>query len=370
MLVYACVSYDLHLIDRGRLALKHTHLEINRVTLHIHLHRIHIEEQVSAVRIEFAYRIIIPRQSVIQGLEVIYIARFHTQYRIQIIIGIHRITYPFDRTDIVFVSFADCHIDIHACRILRIRHYAVGDDIRVTVTVLVIFLNHRLFVFLIFLGDELLGAEEVDDIVIVRLLHRLVDLAVRQGLITGDIDLSDLGLRFLVNSDQHPYIPRMIRIVLLNHMHLCIMKSLLRQVFLDHRLRMVLQIRCHLASLTNTGFHLHILSLAFLQSLIAHLADTRALLQRNDQPYLVTLDLLCLNLHRREQALLPETFDRLGDLVSRHLNLISHRQAGEADQHEILIAVRPFHFNPCNLVGLTRHPVLNLLRLQREKDKG
>ena len=78
MLVYACITYDFHLIDGCRFTFVHSHLKVNGVVLHIHLHRFHIEKEVSSVGIEFAHRIVVVDQAVVQRLEVIYIAGFDT----------------------------------------------------------------------------------------------------------------------------------------------------------------------------------------------------------------------------------------------------------------------------------------------------
>ena len=225
---------------------------------------------------------------------------------------------------------------------------------------LVVLLDDRLFVLLILLANEFLGSEEVDDIVIVGLLHRLVDLAMGEVLVSGDIDLADLGLDFLIHADEDLDVARMIHIILLNHMHFGVVETFLREVFLDHRLSVVLEVRRHLRALADTGFDFDILALTFLESLVAHLADTRALGELDDEPYLGALNLLRLDLDIGEETLFPEAFDGLGDLVSRHFNLISHSQTGETDEHEVFVAIGAFHLDTGYLVCLTRHAVLNL----------
>ena len=297
MLVHARVSFYSYLIDSSRLTFVHAHLEINRVVRNIHLHGVNIEEEIAVIGIQLAHRIIIVGQAVIEGLEIIHITRFDTQRSIQELIRINRVTHPFDGADVVFIPLADGHIDIYTVGVFRVRYYRVCYNIRVSITVFIIFLDYRLFVFLILLGHEFLGAEKVHDIVIVGLFHRLVDLAVSQGVVAGDINLADLGFRLLIDSNQHLYVPGTILIVALDNMHHGVMEPLLRQIFLDHCFGVVLKVRRHLGTLTDTGFHLYILALAFLKSLIPHLADTRTLLQVDDQPYLCSLDLLCPNLY-------------------------------------------------------------------------
>ena len=369
MLVHTRVADDVHLVDGSRLAFVHAHLKIDGVILHVYLHRLDVEEQISAVGIEFAHRIVVSRQTVIQRLEVIDIAGLDAQRGVQELVRIHGVAYPFDRTDIVFVAFAHRHIDIHTRRVFGIRHHAVRHDIGVAITVLVVFLDDRRFVFLVFLGHEFLSAEEVDDVVIIRLLHRLVDLQVGQGFVAGNVNLAHFGLGLAVHADQHAHITRTVRIFLLDHMHFGVVESFLCKVFLDDGLRMVLEVRRHLRTLLDTRLHLQVLFLAFLQALVPHFADTRTLLQRNHQPYLTAFYLLRFDLHAGEQALLPEPLDGFRYLVAGHFYLVTDSQAGETDQHKILVVVCAFHFDAGYLVGLASHAVLDLLSLQRPKDK-
>ena len=149
MLIDTRVSDNLDLIDGRRLTFVHTHLEINRVIRYVHFHRFYIEEQVSAVGVQFAHRIVVSRQTVVEGLKVIDVTRFDTERHIQNLVRINGVTHPLDRTNVVLVTFADGHIDIDARRIFGVRYHAIGYDIRVTITVLIVFLYHRLLVFFI-----------------------------------------------------------------------------------------------------------------------------------------------------------------------------------------------------------------------------
>ena len=80
----------------------------------------------------------------------------------------------------------------------------------------------------------------------------------------------------------------------------------------------------------------------------------------DDEPYLGALNLLRLDLDGREETLFPEAFDGLGDLVSRHFDLVADRQAGETDEDEVFVAIGAFHLDTGNLVCLTRHAVFDL----------
>ena len=83
-----------------------------------------------------------------------------------------------------------------------------------------------------------------------------------------------------------------------------------------------------------------------------HLRDTWTLLQLDLQPDLITLDLRGENLHIREEAMLPETLDRLGDLITRHTHLIAYGETGEADQHIIIIILDTRNLDVGNLIFL------------------
>ena len=224
----------------------------------------------------------------------------------------------------------------------------------------VVFLDDSDFVFLVFLSDKFLCAEEVDDVVVVGFFHRLVDLSVGECFVAGEVYFTHFGLGFLVDSQQHFDIARMVLVVLLQHIHFGIVETFLSEVFFDDSLGVVLEVRRHLRALTDTHFDFHIFFLAFLESFVAHFAHTRALLQVDDQPYLVAFDLFRTDLNRREQTLFPETFDGLGDLVAGHFDLIAYGESGEADEDKILIAVSALHLDACYLVGLTRHAVFDI----------
>ena len=90
-----------------------------------------------------------------------------------------------------------------------------------------------------------------------------------------------------------------------------------------------------------------------------YLRDTWTLLQLDLQPDLIPLDLGGQNLHIREKTMLPETLDRLGDLISGHTHLVSHRQTRKANQHIIIIILDTRNLNVGNLI---------FLRCQRIRD--
>ena len=129
---------------------------------------------------------------------------------VQLLVRIHRISHPLDVTDIVFVTLKDLQIYIHTSRIIGTRNDTIGDDVGIPITQFVVLLNHGFLVVLILFFHELLGAEEVDDIVIIGLLHHLVYLVVAQGFVTIDIDMRHLGLDIFIHRNQHFDIARVV----------------------------------------------------------------------------------------------------------------------------------------------------------------
>ena len=140
------------------------------------------------------------------------------------------------------------------------------------------------------------------------------------------------------------------------------MESFLREVFLDDGLGMVFDVRCHLTALSDACFYLDLFAFAFLESFVLHFAHARPLLEDDDEPYFVSFDLACFDLHVGEQALFPEALDGFGDLRSGYFDLVAYGQAGEADQHEVFVTVRSLHLDTGDLIGLVaREAVLDLL---------
>ena len=174
----------------------------------------------------------------------------------------------------------------------------------------------------------------------------------RQSLVARDINLAYLGLGFLIYIDGYLDIAGVVLVVELQHLHLSIVETLLRQVLLDHRLGVVGEVGRHLAAVADTYLDLYILPLAFFESVIRHIGHTRALLKRNLQPHLLPLNLFCLNFNIGEKALLPETLNGLRDLIARNLNLVAYSQTGETDQHEVFVTVGSDDLDACYLVGL------------------
>ena len=98
----------------------------------------------------------------------------------------------------------------------------------------------------------------------------------------------------------------MIHIIKLINLDFCLAETLILQVFSYNLLRSILQIRRHLSSLLDAHFDLNIFYLTLFQSIVNKLRYTRTLLERNLNPYLITFNLLSLELDIRKKTLLPE----------------------------------------------------------------
>ncbi len=227
MLIDARVARDVDLIDSCGLALVHTHLEVDTVVLDIDFDRLHIEKQIAAIGIQLRDGIIIALQTLVEHLEIVGVALFDTQRGIEQLVGIDRVADPVDIAHVVFLALADGHIDIDTSGVVGVRNDAVRHDVGIAVTDFVILFDDGKLVLLVLFGDEFFGSEEVDDIVIIRLLHRLVDLRVGQRLVAGDINLAHFCFGLLIHVDGYLDIARVVLIVELQHLHLGIVESLL-----------------------------------------------------------------------------------------------------------------------------------------------
>ena len=275
MLINTRVTDDVDAVNRRRFAFVHAHLKVYRVTRYGYLHRINIEEQIASVSIEFCHSVIVRLQTLVQQLQVIYVAFLDAQRHIQVLVRINGIAHPRDIPHVVFLTLADGHVDVHAIRVIRIRHHAIRHNIRVTITDLVVLLDNRRLVFLVLFGHELFRAEQVRDMVIVGLLHRMVNLRMRQRLVTRDINLPDLRLHFLIDVDSHFHVAHLIAVWELQHLYFGIVETFLRKVFLDDGFRAVAQVRRHLRAFRDANFHLKVFFLTFLQTVIHHFGHAR-----------------------------------------------------------------------------------------------
>ena len=277
-----------------------------------------------------------------------------------------RITHEANIFQIVFLTFIHFQEDIYLL-LVKVR-YAIGQQYGVAITMLVIFSDYIFLIVLIFLSRELLRAEHLHDTgfpvvrqaeLLVRLLHRLLQLPGGQFFVTLKIDTMDLGLFILIDIDIHDHLALVRGIVLLLDLNIHVLKAFAIEELLDHDLGTVHNVRRHLETFLQAQLRLQVLTLAFLDPVVIDLRDTRTLLQLDLQPNLVALDLRRQDLHIRKQAMFPKTLHCCSDLLSRYGNLIAYRQAREADQHKIIIILDTRNLYIRDLVFLRGQRVRN-----------
>ena len=252
------------------------------------------------VRIEFSNRIVILVKTFVEFDKVIGISFLNTQNRIEVIIWINGITYPRDVTKDILITLINSEIHIHTSRVIRRLNDTICYDLCIAITNLVVFFNDKFFVIFELLLHKLLGTEEIDNIIIIGLLHRTVDLGMRKRLVTCDIQLTYTSLVFLVDIDRHLHITRASRVIELKYLDLGMIETFLLEILGNDFLSTICEVGSHLTTLLDAHFDFQVLLFGFLQSIIDDFRDTRALLERNLQPDLITLDLSCLELDIRE----------------------------------------------------------------------
>ena len=359
MLIDTGVADDVDFVDGGRLPLVHAHLVVDGVAVDTHLDGLDIEEEVALVGVEFGDGIIVLVEAFVEFLEVVGVAALDAEDGVEVFVGVNGVADPCDVAEEVLCALIDSEIDIDAGGIFGGTDYAVGDDLGVAVADFVVLLNDQLLVILKLLRDEFLGAEEVDDVVVVGLLHGVVDLVVSQRLIARDVDVSDFGFRLFVHVDSHFDVARVVFVVELEHLDFGIVEAFFGKIFGDDFLCTVGEVGRHLSAFLYAYFDFDVLFLALFQAVICHIGDTGTLFEGYLEPYLVTLNLGGFDFNIGEEPLFPEAFERLGDLVARHLNLVAHCQTGEADEDEILVTVGSRDADTCDFVGLALHGVLD-----------
>ena len=298
ILIQTIVTIDDNPVDRRLRSLLDTDLQGDRVVLDLHLNRIGVEEEVTVIEIDVRHRVLVRTQTLCQFLLVIDLTRLHAQDGSQIIGRVLRITDKPDILQEILLSLNDLQEDIHL--LLIVVHHTIRNQDGVAVTELIILRDQVLLIVLILLGRELLGAEHLEDTgfpvvieaeLLVRLLHRLLQRAGGQFLITLEIDPVDLCLLVLVDIDIDNHLTLVRGIILLLNIDLDILKALIIEETLDDRLRTVHHVRCNLITLPQSETSLQILTFAFLDTRIMHLRYTGPLFQLYFQPDLITLNL-------------------------------------------------------------------------------
>ena len=273
ILIQTIVTIDDNPVDRRLRSLLDTDLQGDRVVLDLHLNGIGVEEEVTVIEIDVRHRVLVRTQTLRQFLLVIDLTRLHAQDGSQIIGRVLRITDKPDILQEILLSLDDLQEDIHL--LLIVVYHTIRNQDGVAITELIILRDQVLLIVLILLGRELLGAEHLEDTgfpvvieaeLLVRLLHRLLQRAGGQFLITLEIDPVDLCLLVLVDIDIDNHLTLVRGIILLLNIDLDILKALVIKETLDNRLRTVHHVRRNLITFLQAKTSLQILTLAFLDT--------------------------------------------------------------------------------------------------------
>ncbi len=113
------VSGDDYLVDGGYLPLVDSHLEVDGVIFHAHLHGCQLEKQVAVVQVYPVHRILVNKKPVIQHLLVKHIPLLDAQHRSQEFGRVLGIPDPLHITEVVFVPLLQVDIKINPVFLIR-----------------------------------------------------------------------------------------------------------------------------------------------------------------------------------------------------------------------------------------------------------
>ena len=360
--IQAIVTLDDHLVDRSLRTLLNTDLQRDRVALHVGLDRIGVEEEVAIVEVDVRHGIVVGAQTLVQLLLVIHLAGLHAQHGHQVVRCVLRVTHETNIFQVVLLSLLNLEMDIYL--LLVIVPNAIREQHRIAITMLVVLCDHIVLIILILFGRELLGAEHLQDTglpvvveaeLLVRLLHRLLQVASGECGVAFERDSMDLRLLVFINIDVYNDLSLVCGIVFLLDLYVNILKALSIEELLDHQFGTIHNVWSHLETFLQTQFRIQIFTLALLDAMIVHLRDTRTLLQLHLQPDLVALDFGCQDLYIREQSMLPKAPNGLRDLIARDSHLVAYRKPRKTNQHKVIIVFDSCHLDVGDLVFLWRH---------------
>ena len=218
--------------------------------------------------------------------------------------GIERVAHPCHVAEIVFLSFFNFHEDVYRAVIVRLD--AVFHNHGVTITQLVIFVDNQLLVRFVVLFDELLGAEEVFQLVLfVGFLHHPFQLTGLEGLVAYDGDFVYFHFLLLVDVDVDDYFVLFIGIISLRNDHFGILEAFVVEVTLNQSLGTVHQVRRNLTALYHADSGFQVAALRFLHAVVAYVGNTGTHGQMDGQPNLVAFNLVSGDFHVGEQAMTP-----------------------------------------------------------------
>ena len=342
----AGVAVDFNLVDAGLCSLEDANLKVDRVAFLAHFDGLDAVEHVTVVVVIVRHSVIVFLQALLDVLHVVHVALLHAQHVVEGVCRVDGVAHPRDVAHIVFLALVEMDEDIDG--VVAEVHYAVGHNLSVAVAEFVVLLDDALLVFLVFFGGELLGSEDVGELVLVRLLEKSAaegsadNLSALQVVVACDVDVADLDFLLLVNVDIDDHVVLLVDVVALHDVHLGILESFLVEVSLDDKPCAVHHVGRNLVAADDAYLLLQVVALRLLHAVDVDAGDAWTGGQHNLEIDAVVLDFLGFDACAAEQAVLPVALHCGGDFVAWHRDFFSDAEAGDADEKIVFVVVDAF----------------------------
>ena len=234
-----------------------------------------------------------------------------------------------------------------------VGHDAVRGDERVAVAPFVIFVDDKALVLLVFLGEKLLGAEQVDQFVdLMGLLHGLLELLDVALLYAGEVDVLYLDLLVAVDIYIHYYRTGGRHIVLLHNVDGGVLVAFLLKVALDDDLSAVGDVGRYLAAHLEAEALLDVLLLRFFDAVIVDGGYLGARLEGDVEVDLLAHDGVGRDDHIAEYLLPPVALQDVGDVRARDGERLPILQFGDGAEHVVVVVGHAVHDKAAEDVGV------------------
>ena len=258
-----------HIVNTCLRSLFHSEFEVDRVTLHIFFNRHKVIEEITVVEIQVSYGIIIGRSSLFKELLVIYISRLNFKDSVKEVGVVNSVTYPRYIVDIIFLTFLNVDVHIHALFI--VRHNAVAYNLGIAVTEFIVLFNNSFQVILIIILDKFFLSEKIHDItVFVCLLDGSLNLFICKHFVTINIYFVNLHLVVFINIDIHNHFVGFRKILMERNHNVGIAESLFLEIVFDDEISSVDYVLCNLVADKELQFFLKVFSLTFLHTVVVN----------------------------------------------------------------------------------------------------
>ena len=353
-LVEAVVAEYAHAADVGLLPLGYPHLKVDGVAHHVDLGRRELIEKVAVVPIVVAHGVFVFLEALLQALLVVHIALLHAEQHVEVVGRHHGVAHPCYVAYVVFLPLVNLDVDVYM--VVVVVPHAVLDDDHVAVSQLVVLVDQVLLVGLVALFGKLLRLKERRQLAcLVRLGEGTLGeeaalyLLVRQVLVAHEVDVAHLHLVFLVDIDVEYHLVLGSNVVALLYVYLGILVSLLVEILLGQYLSPVYHVRRDLASGHDAQPCLEVFALRLLQAVVVDGAHPGPDRQVEAQVDLGAHNGVDRDGNIREQAVPPIALHRLSYLRAGHCHALAHRQARDAREDIVLVALYPLDGEPSYL---------------------